>query len=169
MTQPTIGSNVEEVLYKNIRFQMWDLGGQETLRPSWTIYYVNTSVSSELFILFFLQWHEDNSLFHVIVFMCATCQAVILVVDSTDKERIHIVKDELFRMLTHQDLSQAKILVYANKQDVSGAMTAAEVSKALNLVKIKHHDWHIQSSCALTGQGLFAGLDWLVDKLKSKK
>jgi len=44
MTQPTIGSNVEEVVYKNIRFQMWDLGGQESLRSSWAIYYMNTSV-----------------------------------------------------------------------------------------------------------------------------
>jgi len=69
-------------------------------------------------------------------------------------------------MLTHQDLSQAKILVYANKQDVKGAMTAAEVSKALNLVKIKSHEYHIQGCCALTGEGLVTGLDWLVDKIK---
>ena len=26
MTAPTIGSNVEEVVYKNIKFNMWDLG-----------------------------------------------------------------------------------------------------------------------------------------------
>merc|ERR1712062_118653 len=30
-TSPTIGSNVEEVVWKNVHFIMWDLGGQESL------------------------------------------------------------------------------------------------------------------------------------------
>lgn len=36
---PTIGSNVEEVVHQNIRLQVWDLGGQETLRNSWKTYF----------------------------------------------------------------------------------------------------------------------------------
>ena len=32
VTQPTIGSNVEEVQHKNVKLQVWDLGGQENLR-----------------------------------------------------------------------------------------------------------------------------------------
>jgi hypothetical protein len=43
-TAPTIGSNVEEIVYKNIKFVMWDIGGQEAVRSSWTTYYVNTHV-----------------------------------------------------------------------------------------------------------------------------
>lgn len=43
---PTIGSNVEQVVHNNIRFQMWDLGGQQNLRSGWATYYVNTNVSS---------------------------------------------------------------------------------------------------------------------------
>lgn len=38
-TQPTIGSNVEEVIYKNIHLHIWDLGGQESIRSSWSTYY----------------------------------------------------------------------------------------------------------------------------------
>jgi len=45
-TAPTIGSNVEEIVYKNIKFVMWDIGGQEAVRASWNTYYVNTHVSS---------------------------------------------------------------------------------------------------------------------------
>ena len=41
VTQPTIGSNVEEVTHKNVRMQVWDLGGQENLRSSWDAYYEN--------------------------------------------------------------------------------------------------------------------------------
>lgn len=31
-TIPTIGFNVEQVIYKNIKFQVWDLGGQTSIR-----------------------------------------------------------------------------------------------------------------------------------------
>lgn len=41
-TYPTIGSNVEEVSYKNMRFQVWDLGGQDMLRQTWRTYFINT-------------------------------------------------------------------------------------------------------------------------------
>jgi ADP-ribosylation factor-like protein 5B len=70
-TSPTIGSNVEEVVWKNIHFLMWDIGGQDSLRSSWNTYYMNAKF-------------------------------VILVVDSTDRERLPIIKDELFRTLNHE-------------------------------------------------------------------
>ncbi len=87
VTAPTIGSNVEEVQYKNIKFVMWDLGGQESSRASWATYYKQTN-------------------------------AVMLVVDSTDRERVPIIKQELDRMLASEQLRSAVLLVYANKQDV---------------------------------------------------
>ena len=41
-TVPTIGFNVETLKYKNLTFQVWDLGGQTTIRPYWRCYYPNT-------------------------------------------------------------------------------------------------------------------------------
>jgi len=41
-TQPTIGSNVEEISHNNVKFQTWDLGGQESMRTVWDVYYLNT-------------------------------------------------------------------------------------------------------------------------------
>merc|ERR1712228_1037201 len=41
-TIPTIGFNVETLQYKNIKFQVWDLGGQSSIRPYWRCYYPNT-------------------------------------------------------------------------------------------------------------------------------
>ena len=43
-TQPTIGSNVEQLSFQNVNFQAWDLGGQENMRSVWDAYYVNTDV-----------------------------------------------------------------------------------------------------------------------------
>eukprot|EP00246_Nothoceros_aenigmaticus_P005350 TRINITY_DN17334_c0_g1_i1.p1 TRINITY_DN17334_c0_g1~~TRINITY_DN17334_c0_g1_i1.p1 ORF type:complete len:185 (-),score=33.48 TRINITY_DN17334_c0_g1_i1:1224-1778(-) len=138
VTNPTVGSNVEELVYKNIRFEVWDLGGQERLRPSWATYYRGT-------------------------------HAVVMVVDSTDRARIATIKDELFRLLQHDDLQSAVVLVFANKQDLKDAMKAAEISDALSLHNIKNHDWHIQACCALTGEGLYDGLGWIAQHVTGNK
>ena len=52
-----------------------------------------------------------------------------------------------------QDLKHAGVLLYANKQDIKGSMSSAEISQQLNLTSIKDHEWHIQACCALTGEG----------------
>ncbi|XP_029969042.1 ADP-ribosylation factor 4 [Salarias fasciatus] len=41
-TIPTIGFNVETVEYKNICFTVWDVGGQDKIRPLWRHYFQNT-------------------------------------------------------------------------------------------------------------------------------
>jgi ADP-ribosylation factor 1/2 len=38
-TVPTIGFNVETVEYRNVKFHVWDVGGQERLRALWKHYY----------------------------------------------------------------------------------------------------------------------------------
>jgi len=136
-TQPTIGSNVEEVVHENVHFQVWDLGGQDSLRSAWSTYYVNT-------------------------------HAVIMVVDSTDRKRIHLVKHELMKLLSHDDLKHAVVLIMANKQDSPDKMTPAEIAQELSLHTIKNHNWHIQASCALTGEGLYEGIDWITQQVTKK-
>ncbi|XP_050560361.1 ADP-ribosylation factor-like protein 5A isoform X2 [Spodoptera frugiperda] len=126
-----------EVVWRNLRFVMWDLGGQQSLRSAWTTYYTNS-------------------------------EFVIMVIDSTDRNRLNISRDELHQMLKHEELSRACLLVYANKQDVKGSMTAAEISEQLDLTSIKQHPWHIQACCALTGEGLHLGLEWIASRIKKK-
>uniref|UniRef100_A0A8C3EW94 ARF like GTPase 5A n=3 Tax=Passeriformes TaxID=9126 RepID=A0A8C3EW94_CORMO len=93
-------------------------------------------------------------------------QFVIIVVDSTDRERISVTKEELYKMLAHEDLKKAGLLIFANKQDVKECMTVAEISQFLKLTSIKDHQWHIQACCALTGEGLCQGLEWMMSRLK---
>ncbi|XP_069807637.1 putative ADP-ribosylation factor-like protein 5C [Dendropsophus ebraccatus] len=90
---------------------------------------------------------------------------VILVIDSTDRERLPETRDELYKMLAHEDLQNAAVLIYANKQDVKDSMSASEISTMLALSAIKDRAWHIQGCCALTGEGLPAGLDWLKSRV----
>ena len=65
-----------------------------------------------------------------------------------------------------KDLQKAALLVFANKQDIKNSMSASEISHSLNLTGIKDHPWHIQACCALTGEGLYQGLEWIVSHIK---
>ena len=42
-TIPTVGFNVETVSYKNVKFNVWDVGGQDKIRPLWRQYFSGTS------------------------------------------------------------------------------------------------------------------------------
>ena len=50
-----------------------------------------------------------------------------------------------------------------------GAMTPMEVCEGLGLYDLKNRRWHIQGTCALKGDGLYEGLDWLSETLKELK
>ncbi|KAG8238055.1 hypothetical protein J437_LFUL018016 [Ladona fulva] len=159
-TSPTIGSNVEEVVWKNTHFIMWDLGGQQSLRTAWSTYYSNTENFNVKEIELTIQMQPNS-------FPCSQ-MFVILVVDSTDRERLSVTREELYRMLAQEELSKAAVLIFANKQDVKGSLSAAEISRQLDLTSIKGHRWQIQSCCALTGEGLYQGLEWMCSHLKKK-
>jgi ADP-ribosylation factor protein 1 len=136
-TIPTIGFNVETVQYKNINFTVWDVGGQDKIRPLWRHYYQNT-------------------------------HGVIYVVDSNDRGRIEEAALELQKVLREDELRDAALLVFANKQDLPNAMSVAEVTDKLGLHSLRSRQWYIQATCATSGDGLYEGLDWLSNALKNK-
>nr|CAH7720317.1 unnamed protein product [Callosobruchus chinensis] len=92
---------------------------------------------------------------------------LIFVVDSNDRERITEAKDELMRMLAEDELRDAVLLIFANKQDLPNAMNAAEITDKLGLHSLRNRNWYIQATCATSGDGLYEGLDWLSNQLKN--
>jgi ADP-ribosylation factor-like protein 1 len=87
---------------------------------------------------------------------------VVFVVDSTDIERLQTAADELGAMLAEEELRDAALLVYANKQDQPGAKGAGEISEALKLGELKDRNWTIVACSAISGSGINEGMDWLV-------
>lgn len=93
---------------------------------------------------------------------------MIYVVDSTDHERMAITKQEFHSILEEDELKDAVLLVYANKQDLPGALSETEVAEGLGLHTIKTRQYAIFKTSAIKGEGLFEGLEWLSGVLKSK-
>merc|ERR1712029_1142101 len=84
-------------------------------------------------------------------------QGLIFVVDSNDRDRIEDAREELKKMLEEDEMRDAVLLVFANKQDLPNAMPAAEVTEKLGLHNMRNRQWFIQSACATTGDGLYEG------------
>ena len=89
-------------------------------------------------------------------------QAVIFVVDSSDRHRLQEAAEELHRLIKEDELQDALLLVFANKQDLPGACNAGELAEEMRLYPpYISKSCYIQSCCATSGDGLYEGLDWL--------
>jgi small GTP-binding protein len=94
---------------------------------------------------------------------------VIFVVDSNDEQRIAEAREELMTVLANDELRDAILLVFANKMDLPKAMSISEMNEKLGLNSLKSHKWFIQNTCAVSGEGLYEGLEWLSNNLKNVK
>jgi len=137
-TIPTIGFNVETVEYKNISFTVWDVGGQDKIRPLWRHYYNNTD-------------------------------GLIFVVDSNDVDRADDARLELTRMMNEEEMRNAVLLVFANKQDLPNAMSTEMMQDKLALDQMRGRTWYVQPAVGTTGDGLYEGLEWLSAALSKKR
>jgi signal recognition particle receptor subunit beta len=68
-------------------------------------------------------------------------------------------------MLDDTLLSEACLLIFANKQDLENPLSAKELEKELELENIKQK-YHIQPCCAVTGDGIYDGLNWLAKNVE---
>eukprot|EP01138_Halocafeteria_seosinensis_P009836 gb/GECG01010047.1/.p1 GENE.gb/GECG01010047.1/~~gb/GECG01010047.1/.p1 ORF type:complete len:199 (+),score=27.89 gb/GECG01010047.1/:1-597(+) len=93
--------------------------------------------------------------------------SIIFVVDSSDKLRMVVAKDELDSILAHEDIKDRNIplLVFGNKMDKRESLPVVEIMNLLGLQKIRDKPWHIQPSNALTGDGIPEGVEWLVNQI----
>ncbi|CAE7546110.1 ARL2 [Symbiodinium sp. KB8] len=118
---PTLGFNIKTLEYEGYKLNIWDIGGQKTIRSYWRNYFEATD-------------------------------GLVWVVDSADRQRLEDCKQELDRLLQEERLAGATLLIFANKQDLPGAMTAPEIRDFLQLEEIKRRHWCILACSAYTGE-----------------
>lgn len=134
---PTLGFNIKTLEYKQFKLNIWDVGGQTSLRSYWRNYFEETD-------------------------------GLIWVVDSADRARLHDCAAELKLLLQQERLAGASLLVFANKQDIAGALTPHEIRDALELDAITTRHWRIGACSGYTGAGLLDGVDWIVQDIASR-
>ncbi|KAF7502753.1 ADP-ribosylation factor-like protein 2 [Endocarpon pusillum] len=127
---PTLGFIIKTIDFRGYKLNIWDVGGQKTLRSYWRNYFEKTD-------------------------------ALIWVVDATDRIRLGDCGEELSGLLLEERLMGASLLVFSNKTDVDGCMSDDEIRQGLKLDAINTHKWMIFRCSAVTGQNLDEGLEWI--------
>ena len=90
---------------------------------------------------------------------------LIYVVDSNDRDRIDESSEELIKLLKEEELKDCPILIFANKQDLNGALSPKEINNKFEMGNYFGRKWLLQGASSTTGQGLKEGLDWLIENL----
>ncbi|KAI9850822.1 MAG: hypothetical protein M1838_004975 [Thelocarpon superellum] len=134
---PTLGFIIKTIDYEGYKLNIWDVGGQKTLRSYWRNYFEKTD-------------------------------ALIWVVDATDRPRLSLCAEELAGLLLQERLAGASLLVMANKLDVEGCMGEEEIRQGLQLDAIQTHKWTIIRCSGITGWNLHAGLAWVVQDARDR-
>ncbi|GAB5365732.1 hypothetical protein AAMO2058_001083200 [Amorphochlora amoebiformis] len=137
-TIPTIGFNVEKLEHKGLDLTVWDIGGQDKLRPLWRHYFQNTEA---------------------LVFVVDSADTERLK-DATDE--LHKVMSSSFLdeacllvMANKQDLPKAlPPKTIAKKMQIDKIMGRRR--------------WQVQGVVATTGQGVFEGFDWIAKTIKNQ-
>ncbi|KAG5489055.1 hypothetical protein JIQ42_00676 [Leishmania sp. Namibia] len=91
---------------------------------------------------------------------------IIYVVDAADPRRILEARHELEHLLEEEKVAGVPMLIFANKQDLLGALSVEELTVALNLTGLRDRRWCIQACSAKTGEGLDKGINWAVKQVK---
>lgn len=135
---PTLGFNIKTLEYQGYQLNVWDVGGQATIRSYWRNYFEKTD-------------------------------GLIWVVDSSDQRRLEQCKQELHNLLQQEKLAGASLLIFANKQDLPGALSLEQISEVLDLKAIsENRHWRIQACSAVTGEGLLEGIDFIVQDIAAR-
>ncbi|KAF7143464.1 hypothetical protein RHSIM_Rhsim05G0087600 [Rhododendron simsii] len=164
---PTTGFNVEAVEYKNISFTVWDVGGQDKIRPLWRHYFRNTQ--GLIFVVDSTdrgRISEARNELHQILGEVGGVGTGQRGWDSQMSSGAFAIVPVFKELLG--ELHDATLLVFANKQDLPDAMCASEVADKLCLHSLRQQRWYIKGTSATSGQGLYEGLDWLVTNIPYK-
>lgn len=144
-TMPTVGFNVETLTYKNTKFNIW-VGALPLTQ--------DVGGQDKIRPL----WRHYYS----------GTQGLVFVIDSRDRIRLDEARQELHRILSDREMRHCVLLVFANKQDVAGAISPSELTDKLALHTLEDRAWFVQPCCATSGEGLFEGLSWLSQNIHDR-
>ncbi|KAI8897731.1 ADP-ribosylation factor-like protein 6 [Globomyces pollinis-pini] len=127
-------------------------------------------VSYKNLILTFVDMSGQGSYRNLWQLYFNSSNAIIFVIDGTDKERMSVVHDELENIVNFKSTKNSPIVFFVNKMDLSTCISPSECVEILGINRIKDRNWTIFACSALTGDGISDGMMWLTDELiKSTK
>lgn len=132
MTIPTIGFNVETVEYRNIRFTVWDIGGQDKIRSLWKHYFLGA---------------------HGVIFVLDSSDRKR--VQEAREELWNMLRD------TELEQAACLILANKQDLPEAMSCKEVTEELQLHELRSHRGRYHVQPTSAAHGEGIYEGLDWL--------
>ncbi|CAN6454316.1 unnamed protein product [Victoria cruziana] len=95
--------------------------------------------------------------------------AIIYVIDAACQQRFEDSKSALEKVLRHEDLQGAPLLILANKQDLDAAVSTDELARYLDLKELDERPYLFEAVSAYEGMGIKDSIDWLVEIMERSK
>ncbi|CAL4931385.1 unnamed protein product [Urochloa decumbens] len=95
--------------------------------------------------------------------------AIIYVIDAATALSFEDAKSALEKVIRHEHLTGAPLLIVANKQDLPGVINDEELARFLNLKELDERPCMFQAVSAYDGRGIKSGIDWLVEQMEKSK
>ncbi|KAJ0962684.1 hypothetical protein J5N97_027806 [Dioscorea zingiberensis] len=95
--------------------------------------------------------------------------AIIYVIDAANPSNFESSKSALEKILRHEDLRGAPLLILANKQDLPGAISAEELARYLDLKELDERLYMFEAISAYDGMGIKNSIEWLVEVMERSK
>jgi len=95
---------------------------------------------------------------------CNGVDAIVFVVDSTDKEKFETARFELHSLLSNPHLGGVPLLVLGNKSDIDGHASVTEIIQALQLDKIQNRPVSCYSCSMRSQHNLDIVTQWLSER-----
>jgi len=95
--------------------------------------------------------------------------AIMYVIDAATASSFEDAKSALDKVIRHEHLRGAPLLIVANKQDLPGVVNDEELAKFLNLKELDERPYMFQAVSAYDGRGIKSGIDWLVEQMEKCK
>jgi len=95
--------------------------------------------------------------------------AIMYVIDAATASSFEDAKSALDKVIRHEHLRGAPLLIVANKQDLPGVINDEELAKFLNLKELDERPYMFQAVSAYDGRGIKSGIDWLVEQMEKCK
>ncbi|KAJ1296850.1 hypothetical protein BS78_01G333800 [Paspalum vaginatum] len=95
--------------------------------------------------------------------------AIIYVIDAATASSFEDSKSALEKVIRHEHLKGAPLLIVANKQDVPGVIDDEELAKFLHLKELDERPYMFQAVSAYNGRGIKSGINWLVEQMEKSK
>merc|ERR1712176_340889 len=135
---PAQGFNIKSLIHEGFKLNVWDIGGQKTIRPYWSNYFESSDA-----LVYVIDSSDERRL------------------EESGQELKELLAEDKLASIPLLIFANKQDLLQAQKCDEISQFLQLENT-------VTDRTWTIQASSAKEGTGLLEGMEWLVEEMNKR-